>query len=132
MSPVLLFLDVSGGELLLIVFVVFLVFGPKKMPEIARKLGRMMNELKKASHEITREFQEGEHEVRKELNTLQNSIAHEVEDVQQKISEVQQETKAELARVNGEINNIPRQIQQIGESHDAAPKNENPITRFEK
>jgi len=45
--PVLLFLDVSGGELLIIMLVVFLVFGPEKMPEMARKAGRLMNQIKK-------------------------------------------------------------------------------------
>ena len=54
--PVLLFLDVSGGELLIIMLVVFLVFGPEKMPEIARKAGRLMNQMKKASSDLTREF----------------------------------------------------------------------------
>lgn len=59
----LLFFDISGGELLLILFVAFLVFGPSKLPELARKLGKGMNEIRRASDEIKRE-------IRKEADKL--------------------------------------------------------------
>ncbi len=42
-----------GMQELLVVFVVALIFiGPKKLPEIARTLGKMMGELKRAGDEI--------------------------------------------------------------------------------
>ena len=42
-----------GMQELLVVFVVALIFiGPKKLPEIARSLGKMMGELKRAGDEI--------------------------------------------------------------------------------
>ncbi|MDD3744349.1 MAG: twin-arginine translocase TatA/TatE family subunit, partial [Lentimicrobiaceae bacterium] len=54
----LLFLDISGGELFVILLAIFLIFGPKKLPEIARKMGRVINEIKQASGDLTREFRE--------------------------------------------------------------------------
>jgi TatA/E family protein of Tat protein translocase len=52
--PPLLFLAGSPGPLeLLVVFAAVLVlFGPRKLPEIARFLGRMLGELRKASEEF--------------------------------------------------------------------------------
>ena len=38
-------------ELLLILFVVLLLFGPQKIPEIARSLGKSIKEFKKALKE---------------------------------------------------------------------------------
>ncbi|MHC1707035.1 MAG: twin-arginine translocase TatA/TatE family subunit [Bacteroidales bacterium] len=70
----LLFFDISGGELLIILAAVFLVFGPKKVPEIARQIGKGMNELKKATSDITREFQEGANQAQKEVNQVKNTI----------------------------------------------------------
>ena len=67
MSPVLLFFDISGGELLLILVVAFLVFGPSKLPELARKIGKGMNEIRRASDEIKREID-------KESRKLENSV----------------------------------------------------------
>ncbi|NVO21672.1 MAG: twin-arginine translocase TatA/TatE family subunit [Bacteroidetes bacterium] len=72
--PVFLFFDVSGGELVVIMLVVFLVFGPQKMPEIARKIGRVMNQVKKASNDLTREFREETSGMRDDIMSAQNHI----------------------------------------------------------
>ncbi len=56
MLPSLLFLDISFGEIFIIVAVIFIIFGPQKIPEIARKVGKGMREIKKASSEIKREI----------------------------------------------------------------------------
>ena len=41
-------------ELLVILVVALVVLGPKRLPEIARSLGRGMAEFRKASNEFTR------------------------------------------------------------------------------
>ncbi len=45
-------------ELVIIFFIVLLLFGANKMPEIARSLGKGMREFKKASSEIRSGFEE--------------------------------------------------------------------------
>ncbi len=42
----------GGPELLLILAVVLLLFGAKKLPELAKGLGRSVKEFKKASNEV--------------------------------------------------------------------------------
>jgi len=83
----LLFLDISGGEFMVILIAVFFIFGPKKMPEIARKIGRTMNELKKASSDITREFKDETNSIRNELLSARESIRRETEVISRDISE---------------------------------------------
>jgi sec-independent protein translocase protein TatA len=46
----------GGQELLLILFVILLFFGPSKLPELARGLGRGMKEFKKAQTDLENEF----------------------------------------------------------------------------
>ncbi|MBN2614658.1 MAG: twin-arginine translocase TatA/TatE family subunit [Bacteroidales bacterium] len=53
---VLLFFDFGTGEIFLIVLAIFLVFGPKKIPELARTMGKVVNEIKKASEEVKSEL----------------------------------------------------------------------------
>lgn len=69
----LLFLDISGGEFLVIMLVAFFVFGPRKLPEIARKLGRTMNEIKNVSGEISREFKNETKNITSELKAARES-----------------------------------------------------------
>ncbi len=75
----LLFLDISGGEFLVILLAIFLVFGPKKMPEMARKIGRAMNELKKASSDITREFSKETESITREISNTREMLRKEGE-----------------------------------------------------
>lgn len=46
--------DVGGGELLLIVMAILLLFGPEKLPELARSFGKGMAQLRKAQTEFQR------------------------------------------------------------------------------
>lgn len=52
----LLFFDFGSGEILLIVIAVFLIFGPSKIPEMARGLGKFINDIKRASEDIKTEI----------------------------------------------------------------------------
>ncbi|TLU81667.1 MAG: twin-arginine translocase TatA/TatE family subunit [Chlorobium sp.] len=46
----------GGQELILILLIILLLFGAKKLPELARGLGKGMKEFKKAQTEIEEEF----------------------------------------------------------------------------
>ncbi len=52
----LLLFDFGAGEIMLVVLAVLLVFGPGKIPEIARNLGKFINEIKRASEDIKTEI----------------------------------------------------------------------------
>jgi len=47
-----MFGTIGGPELFLIMVIALIVFGPKKLPEIGKSLGRMMVEFKKATAEF--------------------------------------------------------------------------------
>lgn len=47
----------GGWEIILILAVVLILFGAKKLPELAKGLGQGIKEFKKASNEVTSELQ---------------------------------------------------------------------------
>ncbi|HWQ40419.1 MAG TPA: twin-arginine translocase TatA/TatE family subunit [Desulfosporosinus sp.] len=44
-------------EILLILAIALILFGPEDLPDIARKIGKVVFEIRKATSELTREFQ---------------------------------------------------------------------------
>ena len=57
MNAILAVLGLSGGELILVLGAVLILFGAKKIPEFAKGLGQGMKEFKKASREVTDELE---------------------------------------------------------------------------
>src|SRR5690606_619642 len=52
-----MFSFISGGEIIFILFIVVMVFGADRIPEIARGLGKGMRQLKDATNEVKAEIQ---------------------------------------------------------------------------
>ena len=50
---------IGGGELIFILFIVLMLFGSDKVPEIARTMGKAMAQLKNATNDIKSEIQKG-------------------------------------------------------------------------
>jgi TatA/E family protein of Tat protein translocase len=53
-----MFGTLGGPELVLILVVALIVFGPRKLPDIGKSLGRMMAEFRKASNEFRRTIED--------------------------------------------------------------------------
>ncbi len=49
--------NIGFPELLIIVAIALIVFGPNKLPELARAFGKAMREFKKATEEVKESFQ---------------------------------------------------------------------------
>ena len=48
--------NLGGPDLFIILLIVLVLFGAKKLPDLARSLGQSMNEFKKAREDIDREL----------------------------------------------------------------------------
>jgi sec-independent protein translocase protein TatA len=53
-----MFENVGSGELLVILLVILVLFGGKKIPEIAQGIGKGIREFKKAVNNVEGEFKE--------------------------------------------------------------------------
>lgn len=70
LHTVFLFLNLGGGEVVLILMVVLLFFGSKSIPDLARGLGKGLREIREASENIRREIEQGAQNQVKEVNTI--------------------------------------------------------------
>ncbi|MCL6495577.1 MAG: twin-arginine translocase TatA/TatE family subunit [Ignavibacterium sp.] len=61
-----MFGNLGAGEIILIILVILLLFGAKKIPELAQGLGKGMKEFKKAVRDVEDEIKNTDEEVKKE------------------------------------------------------------------
>ncbi len=52
-----MFENIGGSELLVVLFVVFIFFGPKKLPELGKNLGKGIREFKKAMRGVQQDIE---------------------------------------------------------------------------
>ena len=55
-----------------------MLFGSKKIPEIAKGLGKMMREVKDASNEIKREIKDSTKEIKDSTKEIKDNIDKEI------------------------------------------------------
>jgi sec-independent protein translocase protein TatA len=73
---------IGGGELIFIIFIILMLFGSDKVPEIARTMGKAMAQLKNATNDIKNEIQKGVEANgfdQKTINEFTHSITSEID-----------------------------------------------------
>ncbi len=76
------FLFISGGEIFFIIFIVVMVFGADKIPDIAKGLGKGMRQLKDATEDIKQEITKSA-----EKQGIDTSFANDIKDGLNKVKE---------------------------------------------
>ncbi|HUH46641.1 MAG TPA: twin-arginine translocase TatA/TatE family subunit [Arenibacter sp.] len=95
LSTIVLF--ISGAEIFFIMFIVVMVFGADKIPDIARGLGKGMRQLKDATEDIKQEIQKSAEkqgidtsivdDIRGEIDSVKNSVKGNFDNVTSKVKE---------------------------------------------
>lgn len=80
-------LFISGAEIVFILFVVVLIFGADKLPEIARGLGKGMRQLRDATDDVKREIQKSAEKHGIDTDVTQD-IQNELNDVKSTVDDV--------------------------------------------
>ncbi len=78
-NPFILFLNLGGGEIVLILFVILLLFGGKGIPNIARTLGKGIREFKDASASLQKDIRESTGGITEQVNEHIQEIKKEIE-----------------------------------------------------
>jgi TatA/E family protein of Tat protein translocase len=75
------FFGIGPMEILLILIVGLLIFGPGKMPQIARDLGKALRSFKKATTDLSAEVSRELEEEKKEINSDTKQIEQEIDEI---------------------------------------------------
>ena len=79
-------LFISGAEIIFILFIVLLVFGADKVPEIAKGLGKGMRQIKDATNDIKSEITKSAEKKGVDLDATKD-IVKEIDNVKEKVKD---------------------------------------------
>jgi len=86
----LIFNDIGGWEVLLILAFILIFFGSKSIPSLARTFGRTIRQVREASNDIQNEIRKSGDEMKKDLN-LQGMIQETAEDIRRPLDQYAQD-----------------------------------------
>src|SRR5262249_53703110 len=73
--------NLGFSEMLIIFVVALLVFGPKKLPELGKSLGKGIREFRKATDELKSSWEEQVRDIQSPLNDVKNDIRNVSQDL---------------------------------------------------
>ncbi|MBX3349308.1 MAG: twin-arginine translocase TatA/TatE family subunit [Nitrospira sp.] len=78
----------GAGEILIILIIAFLLFGPKELPEVGRQVGKAIKGFKDTAQDLRKS-------VEPELNMIQQEVKMVEQDLQASLKEAEDELTAE-------------------------------------
>jgi Tat protein translocase TatB subunit len=98
-------MNLGMSEMIFIFLLALIIFGPRKLPEIGRELGKMMAELKRASNEFKNQLEN-------EIELV--NVEEERKKFHDKAQELMQETQAGFSIMPPEQAGVARTLSQAG------------------
>lgn len=92
------------GEILIILVIAFLLFGPKQLPEVARQVGKAVKGFKETADD------------------LRKSVEPEINMIQQEVKTVEQDLQASLKDAEEQVNASMTSVEKQADSKGAANK----------
>lgn len=118
------------SEILTIALVILIVFGPQRLPEMARKTGQAVRKARQMATDLRREF-EGEFqdvaqplkEVRDELKGVGQDVGSSLHSLSDEVARAKQDVNAELARTGDDVSDTVTPAEEA--PGDGATRSEN-------
>lgn len=115
---ILIFNDIAGSEVLLILAFILIFFGSKSIPTLARTLGKTMRQIREASSDIQNEIKKSGTDIKKDLN-LTGIIQETAEDIKRPLDQMavdlDNSIKYQPNRVDSKVQ-MPRTTEEIEKS----------------
>ena len=84
----------GGAEILLILFVILLLFGAKKLPELSRSLGKSLGEFKKGKDDLEKEIRDIQNDAHEEMITPGSGSEEDISEAEETVKTPPSEDKS--------------------------------------
>jgi TatA/E family protein of Tat protein translocase len=123
------FFDIGPLEILVVLIIAFILFGPEKLPQIAAAIGKGMRKLKEATTELSKDFQEMTEEakgVEKEVKTAGDAttgLSKDLKEVSKEVKDAMTEAVTSVAPAresNRDLKDISSEIEAVAEETETS------------
>lgn len=94
----------GAGEILIILIIAFLLFGPKQLPEVGRQVGKAIKSFKDTADDLRKS-------VEPELNMIQQEVKMVEQDFQSSMKEAEEEITAAGKQAEEGTGSITKSVQ---------------------
>jgi sec-independent protein translocase protein TatB len=121
---------ISFENMLLILLVALIIFGPERLPEIAGKIGRWVNDFRRMStevrQEVSQEFKLNEFQkLKSEVTEIAQETRKEIMDLKSEVTEIASDTKKDLNEIKSDVKSTLPYDQSFFSVADNNKSNEN-------
>ena len=102
--------SLTFSEILTIVVIILIVFGPNRLPELARRAGRMLSSVRESTREIRAELQEEYRESLADLEAAKQDLKAAREELASVASEVSEELEGVASEVSEELASVASEV----------------------
>ncbi|MEX2314523.1 MAG: twin-arginine translocase TatA/TatE family subunit, partial [Thermomicrobiales bacterium] len=64
----------GGMEIMVIMLVALIIFGPGKLPEIGAQVGKAVRDFRRATNDLTREFNDSTSDIRSTMDEMKGTM----------------------------------------------------------
>lgn len=124
-------LNVGLGEMIVIVIIALLVFGPEKLPDVARQAARFFSQIRSATDDVRRVLSEETANIKQPLEETRReieSIARPIDDIQKQVKSIRNPMDA----INKEIQSSINEIKSVGRLSSDTSSTKNSASTSEK
>lgn len=123
---ILIFNDIAGSEILLILVFVLIFFGSKSIPTLARTFGKTIRQIKDATEDVQNEIKKSGLDIKKDLN-LTSLIEETKKDIQQPLDQMANDIDASIkyqpkkTLLEPKKNPLPKEVDKTDPTEDSSP-----------
>jgi len=114
------FLNIGPMELIIILILALIIFGPSRLPEIGRALGRSLREFRRMTQEFTETLSEFEEEIEGTSEVLTSTVSK----VKQELEEASKALISPVTQVKQELEGASQELREavgLGEVSSGGP-----------
>ncbi|MEW6002409.1 MAG: Sec-independent protein translocase protein TatB [Nitrospirota bacterium] len=100
--------DIGMPELIVIFIVALLVFGPKRLPELGRALGKGLAEIKRSLQDI-------KEQVETEFEEATSDIQSDIQEAKRSLEDVKKEIETEVKEATSDIHEVKSSLMDLEE-----------------